>query len=72
MISFTPIGSTLKYDPSNPTAPVLTDFDPACTLYPDVDPNNYTMGQGLWGPSASASGSGSGSSGSGDMGADVS
>ncbi len=71
MCSFSPVGSTLKYDPANPTAPVLTDFDPACTLYPDVDAHNYTLGPGLWGPAGSDSGSG-GAGGGGTMGADVS
>mmetsp|Transcript_1496 Transcript_1496/g.3099 ORF Transcript_1496/g.3099 Transcript_1496/m.3099 type:complete len:91 (-) Transcript_1496:166-438(-) len=71
--SFSPIGSTLKFDPANPTAPVLTNFDPACTLYPDVDEHSYTLGPGLWGPAGSDSGSGGlGGSGGGTMGADVS
>ncbi len=73
MDSFNPIGSGLTYDPSNPTAPVMKNFDPACTLYPEIDLKNNSVGSGLWGPGGSDSAGGSGGSGDfGVVGADVS
>ncbi len=48
----------------------MKNFDPACTLYPEIDLKNNTVGPGLWGPAGSESDGGSG--GFGEVGADVS